>query len=414
MDRPLRRRGRIVPQLFAALILGFMTGATATAASWRVTFRGQGTAAGETPVVAKIDARIPAGDYLLRPEKGDAIPAQVFELDKTKYLGTVLRTIPAEGTMIYVMTPNTDSGESRKGVEFRATGGNLDVRIAGHPFTVYRTDEPTKPYFWPVIGPTGTAITRAYPMEAVAGEDRDHPHQRSLWFTFGNVNGYDFWAPDPLNKPSPKFGKIKETSRKTISGPALGVLRTTDDWLGPDGKAVCSDERTVTFYDTTQGRVFDFDVTMKAPNEPVTFNDTKEGMFGFRVASSMDSAKTTGGKIINAEGVTNEAAWGKASPWVDYTGPLAGKTVGIAILNHPDSFRHPTTWHVRPYGLFAANPFGGHDFGQKESGTHSIPAGESIRVRYRVFLHEGDTVTAKVAEAFSTYAKPPSVEIKAE
>ena len=60
---------------------------------------------------------------------------------------------------------------------------------------------------------------------------------------------------------------------------------------------------------------------------------------------------------------------------------------------------------------------GAHD-GQTETRTAArparIPAGESIRVRYRVFLHEGDTVTAKVAEAFSTYAKPPSVEIKAE
>ena len=36
--------------------------------------------------------------------------------------------------------------------------------------------------------------------------------------------------------------------------------------------------------------------------------------------------------------------------------------MGIAILNHPASFRYPTYWHVRDYGLFAANPFGLHDF----------------------------------------------------
>ena len=78
-------------------------------------------------------------------------------------------------------------------------------------------------------------------------------------------------------------------------------------------------------------------------------------MFGLRVATSMDVTSKKGGKIINAEGIENTPAWGKPSPWVDYTGPVGGKTVGVAIFNHPSSFRYPTTWHVRDYGLFAAN-----------------------------------------------------------
>ena len=53
--------------------------------------------------------------------------------------------------------------------------------------------------------------------------------------------------------------------------------------------------------------------------------------------------------------------------------PVEGKTVGVAILNHPDSFRFPTTWHVRTYGLFAANPFGWHDFGMNESASMPSP-----------------------------------------
>ena len=264
-----------------------------------------------------------------------------------------------------------------RGPSSARTGTGLEISPGGKLLTVYHSDLATKPYFFPLIGPTGVSYTRAYPLQKdVAGEDHDHPHQRSFWFTHGSVNGFDFWASDPLNKPKRNDGTIRETSRSIVAaGPVLGVLKTTDDWLGPDGKVVCQDERTVRAYATAAIRVLDFDITLKATAGPVTFGDTKEGMFGLRVASSMDVKNKKGGKITNAEGITDEAAWGKASPWVDYTGPVEGKTVGVAILNHPDSFRFPTTWHVRTYGLFAANPFGWHDFGMKNIGRARRPRG---------------------------------------
>jgi hypothetical protein len=114
---------------------------------------------------------------------------------------------------------------------------------------------------------------------------------------------------------------------------------------------------------------------------------------------------------VNAEGVVDTDAWGKASPWVDYTGPIGDETLGVAILNHPSSFRYPTTWHVRDYGLFAANPFGYRDFKYADSGTHTIAPGESIELRYRVILHEGDTDGAQIARAFEAYANPPRVQV---
>src|SRR5262249_39795577 len=149
-------------------------------------------------------------------------------------------------------------------------------------------------------------------------------------------------------------------------GPVLGRLATKDDWIGPDHRRVLRDERLATFYRTASARIIDFEIKLHASDGPVTFRDTKEGMFGLRVASSMDVTRKKGGKITNAEGLTDAKAWGQASRWVDYIGLVDDKTVGIAVLNHPSSFRYPTTWHVRTYGLFAANPFGWHDFGKSE------------------------------------------------
>ena len=246
-------------------------------------------------------------------------------------------------------------------------------------------------------------------METVEGEDRDHPHQRSFWFTHGKVNGIDFWSEQDGH------GTIKETGRTTkISGPVMGRLRTSDDWLAPDGKKVCEDERVLTFYRVKGVRVIDFEITIKATAGAVTFGDTKEGMFGLRVASSMDVNKHQGGKIVNAEGLLDDQAWGKPSPWVDYTGPVQGRTVGIAILNHPESFRFPTTWHVRTYGLFAANPFGWHDFGLGKTGEFTLAANQSLGFGYRVILHEGETGAARIADHFDNFARPPKVQISGQ
>ena len=84
-----------------------------------------------------------------------------------------------------------------------------------------------------------------------------------------------------------------------------------------------------------------------------------------------------------------------------------GQTVGIAIMNHPQSFRFPTFWHVRTYGLFAANPFGRREFpdGNKEDGTYTLADGKSVTLRYRVWLHKGDEKMGKVREAYESYAK---------
>ncbi|MDR3635073.1 MAG: PmoA family protein [Isosphaeraceae bacterium] len=395
-------------------VLLLLTG-QATADTWRVKIQGQGTDLGETPIVVPLKNAPPPGDYELRlPQGGSAVPAQVFVDAGTTYFATVLEHVRGNAPVTYALQPRATKSAAES-VSLRRSGADIAFDVAGKPFLEERVADGPKPYYFPVHGPTGAMFTRAFPMQTVAGEDKDHFHQRSMWFTHGNVNGFDFWASDPLNKPSPKYGTIKETARtNALAGAAAGVLRTTDDWLDPDGKKVCQDERVLTVYNTGATRVLDFDITLKATAGPVTFGDTKEGMFGLRVASSMDVKNKNGGKITNAEGVTDDAAWGKASPWVDYTGPVEGETVGVAILNHPDSFRYPTTWHVRTYGLFAANPFGWHDFGMKKSGEYTLPAGEPIRFRYRVVLHRGDTASAHIPQAFEGYAKPPRVEVTAD
>jgi hypothetical protein len=287
------------------------------------------------------------------------------------------------------------------GIQIEQGSDALIVRIDGKLFTRYVFSGAPKPYCWPIIGPTGDAVTRAYPMESVAGEKEDHPHQRSLWFTHGLVNGVDFWS------EGPKAGRQVHRAFELVQGGSkLGRIRAITDWIAPDGSKVAEDTRELRFHATSADRTMDFDITIRASEGPVTFGDTKEGMFGVRVASSMDvdqKGRSEGGQIVNARGLRDAEAWGKPSEWVDYSGPVDGKLVGITIMSHPSSFRHPTHWHVRTYGLFAANPFGLHDFygDRTKDGSHTVPEGESITFRYRLWFHAGgvDSTAAYAAYA---------------
>ena len=115
----------------------------------------------------------------------------------------------------------------------------------------------------------------------------------------------------------------------------------------------------------------------------------------------------TQGRIVNSLGKEDKEAWGQPASWVDYHAEHDGDTLGIAILNHPTSYRFPTYWHVRTYGLFAANVFGLHNFknSDEEDGSHELQPGESIAFYYRVLFHLGDEQEGRVPEAFVEYAK---------
>jgi len=96
----------------------------------------------------------------------------------------------------------------------------------------------------------------------------------------------------------------------------------------------------------------------------------------------------------------------------DYSGPVNGKLVGIAICDHPANLRHPTYWHVRNYGLMTANPFGiSHFRGDKTlDGSYRLEAGGTLTFRYRVLFHAGDSRIANITEKYHDFITPPVVE----
>lgn len=297
-------------------------------------------------------------------------------------------------------------------VEKTAAGGAI-VKVDGQVFAEYVVDQANKPYLWPIYGPTGKSMTRSYPMKNVEGEKQDHPHHRGLNFGHESIGGYDTWAEAASFGSNPKtserikhLGAIKHREFKELKGGSSGVIYALSDYVDPEGKVTITEERSMTFQVKGDTRVIDVDIDLIASEGNVMVDDKKDSGLSIRVPHSMSVDAKEGGKLINSEGQMDADTWGKRAKWCDYHGPVEGEHLGIAFLNHPSSFRHPTPWHSRTYGLFTANPFGLSQLKlQEESGAFELKQGERVKLRHRFIFHKGDEKAAKIEEAYQDYAK---------
>lgn len=288
------------------------------------------------------------------------------------------------------------------------TNNVIRVEFDGQLFTQYHFRDVSRPFLYPLLGPGGEHFTRRWPQEDVPGEEHDHPHHHALWFAHGDVNGVDLWS------EVDKAGRtVHQYFLEQRSGDDRGSISTRNEWRAKDGKLLGHDERTFVFHRPNgPERVVDCTFTVFASQGEMTLGDTKEGTFAIRVAESMRVVQPKGqpagrGHLVSSTGEKDGAVWGKRAEWVDYSGPVGDKTLGIAIFDHPANPRHPTWWHARDYGLFAANPFGLHDFEKREKGAGDmkVPAGGSVTFRYRVILHPGDDRQAGIARRYSEYVQ---------
>lgn len=296
-----------------------------------------------------------------------------------------------------------------EGVRLFETNGVIRVELSGKLFTEYHFRDVSRPFLYPLLTPGGVHLTRRWPLEEAPGEERDHPHHKGLWWAHGAANGIDFWSEEP------KAGRTVHQSFVALeSGADTGQLTSRNRWVAPDGAVVAEDERTFRFYRPTgPARIVDFSITIFASHGDLVLGDTKEGTMAVRLAETMrvklPGGKSGAGHMLNSAGNRDGQAWGKRADWCDYYGPVGKEIWGVALFDHPGNPRHPTTWHARDYGLFAANPFGWHDFEGKPKGAGDmhIASGQSVTFRYRFFFHPGDTSKARVAERYAEFARTP-------
>lgn len=298
-------------------------------------------------------------------------------------------------------------------VQLQRKDKQVDVVVDGRPFTTYFfTTEVAKPYFQPLRSVQGTIVTRDFPIENTTPPEhmKDpslEPHQRPMYFGHGNIDGIDFWGEAVFSHYSDDmvFGRTVFRKLDEVRSGDTGALRAEFELKGPEGRVVADEIQSYAFGGDENSRWIDCEITLVANHgSDLTFGDSKEGTLGIRLAKELNSPP---GHMVNSAGAEGEKAiWGKRADWVDYDGTVAGEELGVAVFDSPRSFRHPTWWHGRSYGLLAANPFGWREFYRdpEKDGSWTVRQGNQLKFRYRVFIHHGDYKEAKVAEAYQNYA----------
>lgn len=304
-------------------------------------------------------------------------------------------------------------------VEMKQSSDRIEIIIGGTPFTAYYfSPDVAKPYLMPLQTPSGIIISRPFPVgnDASTGDPKAssfEPHQRPLYFAHGDIDGLNFWAEPVFGKyygghSHEAFGHMADPKlEESRGGVDRGAVRTSFALEDPNNRIIGHETQSFTFRGDDRTRTIDCQFELKADHGPIAIGDTKEGTFGIRLGADLSAPL---GHMINSRGGHGEKEiWGKPADWVNYYGTVSGEHVGIVVYEHPTSFRHPTTWHARAYGLLAANPFGLREFtgDPNQDGSWAIPEGSSLRFRYRVVIYDGDLSPAELAKAYQEYVSVP-------
>ncbi len=322
--------------------------------------------------------------------------------------------------------PSANADRIEIKVENNEAESRIDVSVNGEPFTSYMyADTFEKPFIFPIVAANGSIITRGYPIEPREGESVDHPHHTGYWFTYGNVNGIDFWGNSKMIPASRKhmYGTIRLKSIDNIETlPGKGIIKLTQEWVNPDGSIPLVEKVTYEFSAGSDYRIIDRTSELSTQLPEVSFEDTKEGAFAIRVAKFLEfpsekpqkfvdeygnitevpavNKEGVNGNYLSSEGLEGGGVWGKRAKWMKLYGTQGLDTISLVIMDHPSNLNYPTFWHARTYGLFSANPWGVKDFtkGEKEL-NFILKNGETLTFRHSLHLKSGRNFTVNEIES---------------
>ena len=252
----------------------------------------------------------------------------------------------------------------------------------------------TRPYFYPLLGPSGRPLTRMGHPAAP-----DHDHHKSIWFAHYKVAGLDFWGDRNNNRAR------QENWVHYQDGDDEAVLVADIGWYDGHDAKLMHQQLIAAIRPLPAGETWlELQTTFTPTGNSLMLEKTNYAFLAVRVAKSISNAYG-GGELTNSEGRRSEAdIFGQPADWVDYSGPVADETIeGITYFSHSSNPHTPNSWHVRNDGWMAASVC-------MHKGIE-LTKDTPLTLRFALHAHAG-ALNAEVAKThFDDYAATPAYEI---
>ncbi len=263
---------------------------------------------------------------------------------------------------------------------------------------------PFKPYVKELCTPSGINVLLDAPP--------DHLHHHGLMFACA-VDNVDFWGeavgsadghfePQPGKQQHNRFNDVAvaEQKRHRLSGFNEGVF-----WFSPLGiGSRLSETRRL-----RAGRMGKPEATilswgsrlMGLPKKgPAVLSGSHYHGLGLRFVRSMDST----GEFRNPDNNPGVVFRGEErltrSRWCAYTAQADGKTVTVAMFDHPGNPRHPATWFTmaKPFAYMSATL-------RLHEEPLEMPSLNGVTLRYGVALWDGRAETEQIDAVYREWVK---------
>ena len=251
-----------------------------------------------------------------------------------------------------------------------------------------------KPYFHPLNTVDGYTLTWLSPP--------DHPWHYALWFSWKYINGVNYWeedktthTPDGLTEVTKHVIKVNDDLSARIELQLSYHPTNSDDVLTEHRTIyVSSPNEKVDFYIDWESEFQAGEVDVVLERTPIEGEESGRRWGGYATLGLRINTETlTKISLLNDAGLRGLEIQTTPTKWTDISGVIqedSTKSAGITIFDHNENPRHPVPGYVinsknkndLPRFVYT-NP------GLLYNSAYTIKAMDSLKLRYRIFVHDG-------------------------
>jgi hypothetical protein len=306
-----------------------------------------------------------------------------------------------------------DTSVPKPRYDWRQTDSSLALLNRRHVVWQFNFDKKQgKPYFHPVCLTDGTELTWHRP--------QDHPWHYGLWFSFKYINGLNYWEEDRKTGLSEGRTEIKSIEVKPHDDYSAQIAMQLS-YHPPNQPAVLTESCQIHVGKPDEDGRYRIDWTSRftagaddvlLDRTPILGEENGQSWGGYAGLSVRLAKNVTNWHLTDSEGRKDLQVHGKKARWMNFGGRAVGsKEFSIAILDHPDNFRHPSPGFVI---MDPKVPFGYFSPALLFNKPYTLPAGKSFSLKYRILIQPGRTQKNLLDAEWKSFAETADIQARIE